>query len=101
MKKIPIFPLTPEQQKPIIELVDRIILLKKAYHKLLTLWKEWSDNLTRNEQPLLKIVTNNFKLMGEGEFEKTWITKASFNPEGKRKPGSLTPHSAYFDMNHC
>lgn len=87
LDKFPI--ILPEDFPPFVKLVDRILLLNKANYKLFTSWKEWSENLTTKEEPLLKIVTNNFKLMGEGEFEKTWITKASFNPEGKRKPGEL------------
>ncbi|MFQ6120701.1 MAG: Eco57I restriction-modification methylase domain-containing protein, partial [Methanosarcinales archaeon] len=80
LNTVPIYPATPDQQKPIIELVDKIINLKKSRHKLLDLWKEWSKKLKNKEYTLHKILEEDANNLRTGNFDKTWTLKVTFYP---------------------
>jgi len=80
LKRMPIRVATPEQQKPVIELVDKIIILKKSHYKLLELWNEWSTKLKNSEFSLRELLLRDVKLIRIGKFEQTITSKVSFYP---------------------
>ncbi|MFQ6056591.1 MAG: TaqI-like C-terminal specificity domain-containing protein, partial [Methanosarcinales archaeon] len=80
LSRMPVRNATPDQQKPIIELVDKIINLKKSRHKLLDLWKEWSKKLKNKEYTLHKILEEDANNLRNGNFDKTWTLNATFYP---------------------
>jgi len=85
LKRIPIRVVALEQQKPLIELVDKIIMLKKVHYKLLKFWKEWSIKLKNAEISLLNILIQDRENMRAGKFEKCWTSNVTFFPDGKQE----------------
>ncbi len=85
LKQLPIKLTSSDKQKPIIELVDRIIILKKSYHALLKTWNKWSTKLKNDELSLHQILVNDANLMRAGEFEDTWTSEVSFYPDGEHE----------------
>jgi hypothetical protein len=85
IKQLPIYEATSKQQKPIIDLVNRITLLKKIRYNLFSLWQEWSTRLKTKEVPLFVILKDDKEHMGRGEFDMCWTGKASFYPNGNEE----------------
>ncbi|MHA1381295.1 MAG: Eco57I restriction-modification methylase domain-containing protein [Candidatus Helarchaeota archaeon] len=80
VRKLPIRKATLEEQKPIIKLVDRILLIKKLRYKLIKFWEEWSTKMKNDDLTLKKILSNDASSIREGEFNKSWTSKVSFYP---------------------
>jgi len=85
LKQLPIKLAPSDLQKPIIDLVDRIIILKKFQHSLFKIWNEWSIKLKNDELSIHQILVNDANLMRTGEFEKTWTSEATFYPDGEHE----------------
>ena len=81
LKRMPIRIVALEKQKPIAELVNKIIMLKKQRYELLKLWKKWSTKLKDDELSLLNILNQDKENMKEGEFEKCWTSEVTFFPK--------------------
>lgn len=60
--------------------VERIIFLKRSHYGFLRVWNNWSIKLKTNELSLNQILINETKFMRQGEFSKTWTSKATFYP---------------------
>jgi len=85
IEQLPIYPATPDQQKPIIELVDKIINLKKSRDQLIAKWNEWSTILKNNEYTLHKILEEDANHLRTGTFDKTWTLSATFYPNSENE----------------
>ena len=81
LEKIPIYEATPEQQTPIIKLVQKIITLKKLQHKFREVWRYYSRKFRDDYKSLGEILLNDKRKIQEGNFDKVWIKEASIYPD--------------------
>jgi len=80
IENLPIIPATASQQKFIAELVSKIEVLKNAHHKLRAIWMEWCTRLKNGECSLYAILSEDARLIREGEFNKAWTSKVTSYP---------------------
>jgi len=82
LKNFPIHKATEQEQKPIIQLVNKIITLKKLQHKFREIWREYSQKFRNSYRSLGEILLDDKKSIQEGNFDKVWISEASLYPNG-------------------
>jgi len=68
-------------QTPIIQLVQKIIDLKKLQHKFRELWRYYSRKFRNNYKWLGEILLDDKRAIQEGNFDKVWISEASVYPD--------------------
>lgn len=69
------------EQTPIIQLVQKIITLKKLQHKFRELWRYYSRKFRNNYKSLGEILLDDKRAIQEGNFDKVWISEASVYPD--------------------
>ena len=62
------------------DLINLLIMLKEAHHKILKTWGEWCTRLKNGEYSLGRILSEDARFMRMGEFSKAWTSKATFYP---------------------
>jgi len=60
------------------DLINLLIMLKKAHYKILEIWNEWCTRLKNDEYSLFRILSEDAKFIRAGEFNKAWTSKATF-----------------------
>jgi len=81
LKRMPIYKADQEEQKPIIQLVQKIIALKKLQHKFRELWRYYSRKFRNNYKSLGEILLDDKRAIQEGNFDKVWVSEASVYPD--------------------
>jgi len=69
------------KKDPIINLVQKIITLKKLQHKFRELWRYYSRKFRNNYKSLGEILLDDKRAIQEGNFDKVWISEASVYPD--------------------
>jgi len=84
LERLPIkVPQTTEQiesAKRIVQLVERIVLLRSAQFRLSNIWTEWSTKLKTDEQSLDTALAQDMKNLRGGASKELWASKVSFYP---------------------
>ena len=80
LNNLPIKIATETQVNEVELLVDRIIILHKAYHKFLKIWMEWCTKLKNDEYSLYKILGEDAQFTKTGLFDKAWTSKVTSYP---------------------
>jgi hypothetical protein len=78
--KMPI-PKNEINQKLFIKLANKMLFLKKSRQKLIEIWNYWSDQMGKNKKTLKKILLDDINRIRGGDFNNTWISKATFYPD--------------------
>ena len=81
LEQLPIFPASCSYQENVKKLVDRLIILKKAYDIMLQIWKESSIQLKNDQLSLEQILVSDANSLRSGKFEEAWTSKVSFYPD--------------------
>jgi len=81
LKRIPIKKLPQDKQEPLVKLVERIVVLKKARYKLFEFWTKWATSLKNDERSLYDVLSKDKEFIREGKFNMTWTLKATFYPD--------------------
>ena len=81
LNKLPICIPSKKHQTLFIQLVQKIITLKKFQHKFRELWRYYSRKFRNNYKSLGEILLDDKKAIQEGNFDKVWISEASVYPD--------------------
>ena len=94
IEQLPIAPATPEEQKPIIELVDRVITLKKQLHEINADFDRYLNLHSRIKDATLKEYIDAL-LIADKEVLKDHYGKPSSKIEGKIKEFEVTENGVW------
>ena len=76
--QLPIIVIEDDKQTPIIQLVQKIITLKKLQHKFRELWRYYSRKFRNNYKSLGEILLDDKRAIQEGNVDKVWVSEEVF-----------------------
>jgi len=80
VEKLPIYLASVEEQKPVVDLVKRVMDLNECRAKLIELFQEWSARMKNAELSLYHILKEDLVSIRQGLFNNVWTVKVTFYP---------------------
>jgi hypothetical protein len=83
IEQLPIYEADEKEQKPIIETVNKIIVLKNLQEKFNKIWMEYSKKYRNNKKSLGEILLADKMNIRDGYFDQVWTSDSNIYPNGK------------------